>query len=54
MESTMLGNTTSMVLSTCLIRQAALFKRGTSARTRTFMLGIHILIEILLHFTDIF
>jgi len=35
MESTMLGNTTSMVLSTCLIRQAALFKRGTGARKRT-------------------
>lgn len=34
MESTMLGNTTSMVLSTCLFRQAALFKRAARVRGR--------------------
>jgi hypothetical protein len=34
LDSTMLGNTTSMVLSTFLFRKAALFKRGTQDELR--------------------
>lgn len=50
----MLGNTTSMLLSTFPGGKAALFKRAARVRGRALMIGIHILIEILLHFTDIF